>query len=229
MSTAIVHVSGTLLSASPPWIRPRLIDGRSNSSEDCARERQRLDRAEHVDCLQHGVVAQPRRRAVGGAPLDLDPHRQHALGLDADVQIGRLTGDRKAATEPHPDDRVGRADVELLGFLVGDADQPHAHALLALEILERAHHRCEPALHVVGATAEQPVALDTRLELLGLARDHVEMAVQHDAGCPSDRAARPDLGDQHRQAVVLDLVHLDVAGFEPSLDESCGRDQLLGA
>ena len=34
MSTTMVHSSGTLLSASPPWIRPRLIDGRSNSSED---------------------------------------------------------------------------------------------------------------------------------------------------------------------------------------------------
>src|ERR671932_201270 len=34
MSTSRVHWSGTLLSASPPRMRPRLIDGRSNSSED---------------------------------------------------------------------------------------------------------------------------------------------------------------------------------------------------
>ena len=34
MSTTIVQRSGTLLSASPPWIRPRFTDGRSNSSED---------------------------------------------------------------------------------------------------------------------------------------------------------------------------------------------------
>ncbi len=34
MSRTIVHWSGTLLSASPPWMRPRLIEGRSNSSED---------------------------------------------------------------------------------------------------------------------------------------------------------------------------------------------------
>ena len=34
MSTTMVHSSGTLLSASPPWMRPRLIDGRSNSSDD---------------------------------------------------------------------------------------------------------------------------------------------------------------------------------------------------
>ena len=35
MSTSITQVSGTLFKASPPRIRPRLIDGRSNSSEDC--------------------------------------------------------------------------------------------------------------------------------------------------------------------------------------------------
>ncbi len=35
MSTSITHRSGTLFSASPPQIRPRLIEGRSNSSELC--------------------------------------------------------------------------------------------------------------------------------------------------------------------------------------------------
>ena len=34
MSTSITQQSGTLFSASPPTMRPRLIDGRSNSSED---------------------------------------------------------------------------------------------------------------------------------------------------------------------------------------------------
>ena len=34
MSTTMVQKSGTLLSASPPWMRPRLIEGRSNSSDD---------------------------------------------------------------------------------------------------------------------------------------------------------------------------------------------------
>ena len=40
-----------------------------------------------------------------------------------------------------------------------------------------AHHRGQPALHVVGAAAEQPVGLDVRGELLGAARHHVEVAV----------------------------------------------------
>ena len=34
MSRSIAHASGTLFTASPPRIRPRLIDGRSNRSED---------------------------------------------------------------------------------------------------------------------------------------------------------------------------------------------------
>src|SRR5947209_19591378 len=38
---------------------------------------------------------------------------------------------------------------------------------------------------------------------------------------------RADGRDQHRQRVVLVILHLDVAGFEPPLDESCGRNQLL--
>src|ERR671916_9432 len=34
MSTTMVQRSGTLLSAPPPWMRPRLTDGRSKNSED---------------------------------------------------------------------------------------------------------------------------------------------------------------------------------------------------
>ena len=34
MSTSMAHSSGTLFGASPPTIRPRFTDGRSNSSED---------------------------------------------------------------------------------------------------------------------------------------------------------------------------------------------------
>ena len=57
------------------------------------------------------------------------------------------------------------------------------------------------ALHVIGAAADQPVALDARLELLGAARDDVEMAVPDDAG--GVVAPRADLGDEHGQAVVV--------------------------
>ena len=50
--------------------------------------------------------------------------------------------------------------------------------------MDGAHHRRERALHVVGAAADQAVALDPRLEL-PLARGHdVEVAVQHDESAP---------------------------------------------
>ena len=123
MSTSIVQRSGTLLKASPPSIRARLIDGRSKRSEDSRRERQRLDAAEDVVGLEDRVVAQPRRRAVGGDAVDRDPHRQHALGLDADVQVGRLAGDREVAAVAVGDERVDRALVDVVGLLVGDADE----------------------------------------------------------------------------------------------------------
>ena len=88
-----------------------------------AAERERLDRAEHVERLQHRVVAEPRRRGVGRAPVHDQPHHQHALGLDADVQVGRLTRDREVAAEPLRDRPVGAAVLELLGLLVGHDHQ----------------------------------------------------------------------------------------------------------
>jgi hypothetical protein len=157
--------------------------------------------------------------------VDLDPHRQHALCLHADVQVGRLAGDREVAAEPAPHDRVGRAHVQLLGFLVGNAHEPYANALLALEVLERAHHRRQPALHVVCPPADEPVVLDPRLELFGVAWDHVEMAVQNDARKAA--SGRTHLRHKHGQAAVLHVAHFDVAGFEPSPDKSCGGDQFL--
>ncbi len=50
------------------------------------------------------------------------------------MHVGRLAGDREVAAEPAGHDRVGRALVELLGLLVGDADQPHADAILLGDI-----------------------------------------------------------------------------------------------
>ena len=114
--------------------------------------------------------------------MDLDPHRQHALGLDSDVQVGRLAGDREVAAEAAPHDCVAGAYVQLLGLFVGNADQPDADAVLTLEVLERAHHPREPALHVIRTAAEQPVALHTRLELLRPPRNDIEVPVEDHAG-----------------------------------------------
>ena len=86
MSTTMVHSSGTLFSASPPLIRPRLIDGRSNSSED-SRENGRVSIRRNTSMAfstalspSHGV------EPCAARPLHDDPAGEHALGLDADVQ-----------------------------------------------------------------------------------------------------------------------------------------------
>ena len=71
---------------------------------------------------------------MGGAAVDEDPHRQHALGLDPDVQIGRLAGDREVAAESAGDERVGGALVKLLGLLVGHAHQAYAHPSLVGDV-----------------------------------------------------------------------------------------------
>ena len=46
---------------------------------------------------------------MGRRPPHLEPQRQHPLGLDPDVQIGRLAGDREVADEPALDQSVAAA------------------------------------------------------------------------------------------------------------------------
>ncbi len=58
-------------------------------------------------------------------------------------------------------------------------------------------------------TADQPVAVDARLELLRAARHHVEVAVEDDGWAALRR--RTHLRHQHRQAVVIVMVRFDVA------------------
>ena len=127
--------------------------------------------------------------------MDVDPHHQHALCLDPDVKVGRLAGDREVATEPAPDDVLRGPLVDLLRLLVRHAREPDPDPVLLPNVLERAHHRGQRRLHVVGAAAEQPVALYARLELLRPAGNDVEMAVEDDARNLS--LAWADLGHQH--------------------------------
>ena len=83
----------------------------------------------------------------------------------------------------------------------GTHDEADADAVLGGDVLERAHHRRQPALHVVGAATDQPVALDARRELLGAAGNDIQVAVPDDArgiGAP-----RADVGDEHGKSVVV--------------------------
>jgi hypothetical protein len=79
---------------------------------------------------------------------------------------------------------------------------------LRLDVLQRAHHRRQTALHVVGAAPDQAVPSDLRLELLGSPGNHVEVTVEDHTG---DAVTSADVGDQHRQPSRLVLVNLDVA------------------
>ena len=164
----------------------------------------------------------------------LDPHHEHALRLNADVEVGRLPRDREVAAPALRDRPVGAAVVDLLGFLVGDDHQPHGHPVLTLQVLQRAHHRGQAALHVVGAAPDQAVPLDPRLELLGTPGHDIEMTVEDDTrrGWVGARAARrprgsADFGDQHGLAAVVMLDDLDVARLEPAADEPGGGAQLI--
>ena len=87
--------------------------------------------------------------------------------------------------------------------------------VLARDVDERAHHRREAALHVVGAAADEPVALDPRRELLVVRRDDVDVAVQ-DHGRADRRA---DRGEDDGQAVEVAHLVLDLVRSEPPLDE----------
>ena len=71
----------------------------------------------------------------------------------------------KSAGEPAGDERVRRAVLDVLALLVGDADELHANARLVGDVLQRAEHAGQRALHVVGAAADQPVALPPGDEL----------------------------------------------------------------
>src|SRR2546430_1272826 len=74
---------------------------------------------------------------------------------------------------------------------------------------------------------DQAIAFDARPELLLASGNHVEVPMEDDAR--NLVGWRADGRDQHRQRVVLVMLHLDAAGFEPPLHESCGRNQLLRA
>ena len=93
-----------------------------------------------------------------------------------------------------------------------------AHAVLVAQVLQRAHHRGQAALHVIGAAALEPVALDARRELLRPRRDDVVVAVEHQRR----PVRRPDLGRQREDVAELVVGDRDVARLEPALDESGG-------
>ena len=85
---------------------------------------------------------------------------------------------------------LGAALVRLLRLLVGDHREPDPDVLGFAEVGDREQHRRQRSLHVVGAAPHQPVALDPRRELAGLAGDDPA----GDTLCGLLRAAGVDVG-----------------------------------
>jgi hypothetical protein len=107
---------------------------------------------------------------------------------------------------------------------VGSPVSAKSDGVLLGGVAHRAHERRQRALHVVGAAADEAVALDARRELPRAGGDDVHVAVEDDRR-PVEGA---DVGQHDRQAVVLAVVDVDVASLEPALDERSGRPQALG-
>jgi len=139
------------------------------------------------------------------------------------VQVRRLTGDREVGLQAVAQERVGRAVVDVLGLLVSHAEEQDAHGVLGAGVLYREHHRRQRALHVIGAAAVQPVALHARRELSVERRHDIEMPVQDDGRAVFRAGARHD----HGQPVVIAVDDVDIARFQPALDEPGGGPQLV--
>ena len=179
-------------------MRPRLIDARSNSGADSAANRERLDEAEEVHGAQDGIVAQPGGGAVGGGSAHVDPHHQDPLRLHAHVHVGGLAADHEVPAQSVAHQHLRTVLPRVGAFLVGDHDQLHLGAVdSAGQVRHREHHGGERGLHVVGAAPEQPPALDAGRELLGVAGDDVEVAVEDEP-----RRARADPRHEAAAAAV---------------------------
>ena len=130
----------------------------------------------------------------------------------------------KSARRPSATSASVERRVDVLGLLVGDAQQAHADAVLRGRVDGRAQQDGERALHVVGAAPDEAVALDAGRELPLARRHDVEVPVEDHRG----RVARPDVGQDDRQAVERALLDRDLAGLEPALDEGGGGAQPFG-
>src|SRR4029450_13789698 len=119
-------------------MRPRLIDGLSNRSDD-SRANGRLSICRKVSMAfstglapptrgePWGAAPAPARRARARRAGHLDAHREHALRLNADVEVRGLAGDREVADVALPHEVVRAAILDLLGLLLRHARQVAAH------------------------------------------------------------------------------------------------------
>ena len=235
MSTSMTQVSGTLLSASPPQMRPRLIDGRSKRAELC-----RANGSDSMPLNTSTALTTALSPSHGVAPCAERPRtcRRTASTPFAWTPTWRLVGSPVIAKSPMKPCSTRASEPRFSSSSDSSSEtipKPHPHGLLLAQVVQQQHHHRQRALHVVGAAAVEAVALQARAEHLIGARDHVDVAVQDEGR----RIGGADLGHRHRQAAGGDLLGVDVARLEPAADELRGtaeplrgggveRDQALG-
>jgi hypothetical protein len=181
------------------------------------------ERRQQRSGLDDRVDAEVRPRAVRGAPRHRDLRPHEPLVRDRDLQLGRLGHDRGVGA--HGAQRLLDADARVL--LVGDGGDHDVAGQAERRRLATGEQRGDDTrLHVVGAAAVEPVALDARLVRPRHAghADGVEVPAQQQRPAASG-PARPD---EHARPPGHLLQHLDL---EPGAVRPGGherRDLRLG-
>ena len=86
-------------------MRARLIDGRSKRSEDSRLKGSVSMRRKASWALRIALSPSHGVEPWAAVPETCEAQREHALGLDADVQIGRLAGEREVGAQALLDER----------------------------------------------------------------------------------------------------------------------------
>ena len=130
MSTSITHRSGTLLRASPPTIRPRLIEGRSNSSELCLANGS--DSILRKTSIALRTALSPSQGVAPCAAVPPTSSRSASTPL-ASIPMWRSVGSPVIAKSPMKPLSTRWSEPRsalLLGLLVADDPEPHPDPVL---------------------------------------------------------------------------------------------------
>src|SRR5215218_6156570 len=200
MSTSITHRSGTLLRASPPTILPRLIEGRSKSSELCRANGS--DSILRKTSIALRTALSPSQGVAPWAAVPPTSSRSARTPL-ASIPMCRSVGSPVIAKSPTKP--LSTRWSEPRSELSSDSSSP--------TIPSRTR-----ALHVVRAAPNQPIAGGLRHELPGVPRHYVDMPMQnHGRGIRG-----PNFGHDHGQPPNLIAPSLDPPSFQPPLNKPSG-------
>ena len=208
-------------SISDAWIEPRSSRGWGRSARRVEVADAGEDRARVRDRVHPQVRARPVRRAT--ANLDLDP--DESTVSDRDLELGGLGDDRGVRADvaedfPHPDARVLLVRNRRHDHVAGEPERSRVTA--------REERRGDAALHVVGATAVQPVTVNAGVERLGHPRHADGVDVPAEQQCPA--TARAPCADHDAGPLGVFCERLDLqAGRGAPLRDRLRNRALPGA